>query len=318
MKDDPVNIHHADIPGWFVSFNRENGESHSEHFTEKKHALIYAKQKRMEIEQRKMRADLAKARLQTDDTPPPKKPPQKRKIISGFGDSANLEKFNESGIWEAQEFPLAGKQWEEITNTENGFRYVHGKGGGALLFVPDGSVEVFWNHTAALAGHVHEKKNRPVKSGGKDMPPELDELFSHVSTIRKSGLRGANYPARSKEPEAIIRLQSYPTLTWRMLRAVALGNYQELEDITQHLKRFEALQKEEIGISHWQDIADAIQEAATNGGCAPLRREVYAAYTDRKKRNPEKNSLNDALVRMGFGWLPAPPVRGDGKQKRVS
>jgi hypothetical protein len=210
------------------------------------------------------------------------------------------------------------KPWEEWTCPDTGDRWVTGKGGGRIIFHAAGEIDIQWMESAAIASS-HASGNRTTRitePGDKGMPPQFTELFDLVSTVRRVGRQGGHFPADHKHRGVLKKLEIFRALAWRMLRAVALGNVPEIRAVADHLEKCEGLHtgKLEVPLDLWGRIADSIRDAAQKAKGVPERSKVYAEYTDRRLNNPAKTSLNDDLVRMGFGWLPAP----GGKPKKAN
>jgi len=100
-----------------------------------------------------------------------------------------------------------------------------------------------------------------------------------------------------------------------MLVAVGNGDFKTIRSIADHLENAEKLNTGSlsVGTAEWQDIAESIRAVAVRTGRVPHRREVFAEYISPKNLNPEKSSLKHSLIKMGFGWLPAPA----GKPKSI-
>lgn len=216
----------------------------------------------------------------------------------------------------AWNLPAFGGNSDHDWIDESGVRHISGKGGGSIGFQPDGQVKALWMESAAIAsGHATGNRKNPItEPGGKAMPPKTTELFDLVSTVRRVGRQGFDFPADDKHPGNLKKLEIFSPLAWRMLRAVALGDAPQIKAIAKHMENCEGLYvgRLEIQLDQWGRIADAIGDAAQKAKGVPERSKVFAEYSDKRNKNPTKTNINDDLVRMGFGWLPAPSGKPKG------
>lgn len=173
-----------------------------------------------------------------------------------------------------------------------GGRWFRGKGGGTLIFRPDGTVAVRWIETAALAS-AHASGNRGTRmteSTAPGMPPGLSPQFLAVADIRLVHEAGLGFPEDHKDAAAKDAMSIYRDMAWKLLRAVATGDAEFLREAATHTEAFTNIRtgKLETPMEHWQDMADAISEAAREAG-EPPRRSSVLHHFNKLVHRPENN-----------------------------
>ncbi len=200
-----------------------------------------------------------------------------------------------------------------------GARHVRGNEGegcGMLVFLPNGKVWVGWDELAAIASAHSSGKtsNPPTESTGNREPVKLSHLFDLVSSARRVGRQGFEFP-KDHEGLAILKnLELFQELAWRMVRAVGTGNPAELRAIADSLEKCDAIHSGtiETPTAKWRDIAEAISRAAEATKRIPTRAEIKAELFHKERGiavNAQTSDIRDTLGRMGFGWIPAPNGR---------
>lgn len=224
-----------------------------------------------------------------------------------------------SHVWKLDlpKYPLPPKYWvdtsggatsvlarEPRSHRHKDAIHASGTGGGKLVFLTDGTVLVIWNETAAIASS-HASGNRKLKiteESGKNLPQRLTDSFSMVADVRRVGRQGFEFPEDHEDAGILRLLEIHQKLAWRMVRAVGIGDFDDIRLIADALEAFDKMHSGvlETPIAQWVQVANAIKSAAVTHNGIPRYIEVYSAFTSCTKGE----SLRNSLQRMGFGWLP--------------
>jgi hypothetical protein len=220
----------------------------------------------------------------------------------------------------------------------SGWRQLSGEGGGILTFQPDGSVDVIWNRTAMLSSKygTGNRKNRITEAAGKRKPARLDKTYAMVAGIRESFILPhkdnevaqinsipeiPGLPVDSDSPEALEILQIFHREAYQILAALVKGDAPTIHAIAAAVENHEKVRNEnhDIITEDFQDIEEAIREAAFQAKGIPSRADILNEYTDLGRGGADGITMEafiDKLARMGFSWLHAPHGKRGKSQKK--
>ena len=206
----------------------------------------------------------------------------------------------------------SGPKWTELTDKATGRKFIRGHGGGTIIFDPDGAVRVWWDRNAAIASS-HSTGNRKAKAiqpADKGQAPQRDELFKLVGACRRYFSNDeSRCPEGPRDPAAKTFARVFSDLSWRMLRAVGNGDFEELRLVADTLKLYEDIHsgRLETPTGKFDVLARAIAGAARSKNGIPERHEIEKLWRDSVSDNEkDKEGIKHDLNRMGFGWIPAP------------
>lgn len=212
----------------------------------------------------------------------------------------------------------------------NGWRQYSGKGGGFLVFLPDGTVEIHWNPVGALASAFTGNRTYKVtKSAGKRATPQLEKTFAMVTQLRACfiipddhrptdaphGIPGLppdeelstdeEYLPDEESPRAAEILATFHREAYQIIESIVKGDAESIRRIAAAVEYHEGIRTGDlhVPIETHLDILAAIGEAATAEKGVPSRAAILKEFNALVQKNRRKDDIRDELAGMGFAWM---------------